>query len=68
MPDLAVQKQLANWIDANVIAVNILESLEEKEVEPTFENAQKVWLDFLTELGYGLDSSVKALIGKGVIK
>lgn len=69
MPDLAVQRQLADWIDANVIAENILERLEEGDVEPTVENAQKVWLDFLyTELGGGLESSVNALIGKGEIR
>jgi len=68
MPDLAIQEQLADWIDANVIAENILEALEEEAVEPTVENAQKVWLDFLyTELGDGLDNSVRALIGKGEI-
>lgn len=69
MPDVAIQKQLADWIDANVIAENILEALEEEEVEPTFENGQKVWLDFLlTELSDGLESSVNALKGKGEIK
>lgn len=41
MADAAVQKELANWIDAEVIAENILEHLEEEGIEPTLENGQK---------------------------
>ena len=58
--------ELIWWFDTTVLARCILRELEEQEVEPTIENAKKVWLVFLgTELTDGLEQSVKALIGKG---
>jgi len=53
------------WFDTADLARNILEKLQEEGVEPTVDNAKKVWLDFLlTELNEGLGNSVEALIGK----
>lgn len=55
MADETVQKELADWIDTDVIAENILEHLKEEGFEPTVENAKKLWLDFLeTELHEGI--------------
>jgi len=57
MADEAVQKEVADWIDTNVLAENILEYLEEEGFQPTVENAKKLWLDFLgTELHEGIKS------------
>ena len=54
-----VQQQLADWIDADVLADNILEEIEEAGEEPTLENGQRVWLDFLeNELHHGLVRSI----------
>jgi hypothetical protein len=62
------QKQVAEWIDTAAIADTILDKLEDKGLEATVENAQKVWLDFLaTELNEGLEGSVEALAEKGEI-
>ena len=53
--------QLADWIDPNVIAENIIEELQDYEVEPTLDNAKAVWLDFLeNELHEGLRQSIEA--------
>jgi len=61
-----VQKQLAAWIDANVIAEHILEELEDEDVEPTLENGQQLWLNvLLTELCYALRNSIKAIFNEG---
>ena len=58
--------ELVWWFDTAELARTILEKLEEAGIEPTVENAKKVWLDFLlTELSEGLDGSVKAFVGKG---
>lgn len=57
-----VQKQLVKWIDTEVIAENILEELEGEDVEPTLENAQKLWLNVLaTELHDALKNSINAI-------
>ena len=57
-----VQKQLVKWIDTEVIAENILEELEGEDVEPTLENAQKLWLNVLaTELHDSLKKSINAI-------
>jgi hypothetical protein len=59
MPD--TKEQLAEWIDTDVIASAIFEELEEQGIEPTLENAKKIWLDVLgNELPDALRSSVKA--------
>jgi hypothetical protein len=53
--------ELAGWIDTDVIAEHIFDELEEQGVEPTLENAQAVWLDFLeTELCQSLQSVIRA--------
>jgi hypothetical protein len=63
-----VQKQVADWIDRGAIADAILDALEQKKIELTPENAQKVWLDVLyTELPNALERSVDALAEKGEI-
>ena len=59
-------EKFMNWLDTRVIADNVFEHLEEYGAKKTFENAKKVWLDFLlTELSEGLDNSVDALFEKG---
>jgi len=56
-----IKHELASWIETDVIAEHILGELEEQGVEPTLENAQAVWLDFLeTELCQTLQSVVRA--------
>ena len=53
---------ISRWIDTYVIAEQLVESLEDEEIKPTFENAKKLWLDVLaTELGLGIEASAKAL-------
>lgn len=60
--DDKVKEALADWIDSGVIAEAILEDLEEAGIEPTLENAQKLWLDSLeTELHSGLSRSITAV-------
>jgi len=62
------QKQVAEWIDTAAIADAILDTLEDEGLEVTAENAQNVWLYFLsTELNDGLEGSVDALVEKGEI-
>jgi hypothetical protein len=57
-----VLDELAEWIDAGVIAEAILEGLERREVEQTVANGQKLWLDFLeSELSEGIRSCTKAI-------
>jgi hypothetical protein len=63
-----IQKQVADWIDTDAIADTILDALEEKKIELTPENAQRVWLDVLcTELPEAVECSVDALAEKGDI-
>jgi hypothetical protein len=60
MPDNLLD-ELARWIDTAVIAEAILQELENQNMEQTFANGQRVWLDFLgSELSEGLRSSIKA--------
>lgn len=59
-----VQKQLAAWIDADVIAESILEHLEEQGVEPTLEHGQQVWENVLAaELHESVENTVIAIFG-----
>ena len=56
-----IRSELAGWIDADVIAENILEELEEQGVQSTLDNAKTIWLDVLeNELCEAIRSSVKA--------
>ncbi len=56
-----LKQELADWIEADVIAERILDELEEQGVSPTIENAKTIWLDVLeNELCEALQSSVKA--------
>jgi len=58
---MSVKHKLAGWIETEVIAEHILDELEEQGCQPTLENAQSVWLDFLeTELCQTLQSVVRA--------
>ena len=57
--------ELADWIDADVIAHAILEELEEEAIPPTLENGQKVWLDALEELHHLIAASIVGLINRG---
>jgi hypothetical protein len=52
---------LAQWIETDVIAEAILDELQQQGVEPTIENAKRVWLDVLENgLPQGLKASIKA--------
>lgn len=63
------QKQVAEWIDKDVIAENILDALKEAKVSLTLDNARAVWLDILyTEMPEALRVSVEALANKGEIR
>ena len=43
------QNKFINWFDTAVVADIIFEELEENEVEPTAQNATRVWLKCLEE-------------------
>lgn len=59
------QKQLADWIDADVIAERILEELEEQGIAATLEHGQQVWMSVLmVELCEGIQNTVAAIFGK----
>lgn len=46
---------VAEWIDTNVIAEAIVETLEDEDSQPDIDTCKKVWLSFLgTELSDGL--------------
>ncbi|GAI05600.1 unnamed protein product [marine sediment metagenome] len=65
MPD-NIKQEVADWIDDDVIAEQIIETLKDEDISPTLEHCQKVWLDFqYTELPVGIRSSVQALADKG---
>jgi len=58
---MSIVDELADWIDANVIAEQILAELEENGYQPTLDNAKTIWLDMLeSELCEAIKSSVKA--------
>jgi len=40
-------QELADWIDAHVIAELIIDELEEQGAKPTLKYAKNVWLDML---------------------
>ena len=62
MIDPKTQVELAEWISTDVIAVAILDTLEDSRLDPSLENAKEVWLDFLgTDLHDSLSSSVDAI-------
>ena len=55
-----VQTEVADYIDTSVLAETILDDLEEEGLQPTVENAKKLWLDFLgTELHEGIRSVLR---------
>ena len=61
-----VKKEIADWIDDEVIADTILDTLKAKKISRTVENAKLVWLDMLyTELGDAVKRSVEALADQG---
>jgi hypothetical protein len=53
-----VVKSIADWIDTQVIAEMIVEHLEENDYPVTLEEAQRVWLDTLQNLGGGVGLAV----------
>ena len=56
-----VQQELADWIDADVIAEHIYDELADHGIEGTFENAKIIWLDMLEhELCDAIRASIKA--------
>ncbi len=57
--------ELANWIDASVIAEAIVEELEEQGIPATLQNGQMVWLDMLEELHHLASASIIGLINRG---
>jgi hypothetical protein len=58
---MSVKRDLAGWIEADVIAEHVLDELEEQGIQPTFENGKTIWLDVLeNELCEAIRSSVKA--------
>ena len=61
-----VLDELAEWIDPTVIAQAILDEFEGLDsFEPTCENCQAVWLDFLEHyLSDGIHSSLGAVMAK----
>ena len=42
-----VIQELADWIDADVIAELVIDELEEQGAKPTLKYAKKVWYDVL---------------------
>jgi len=56
-----MRRELADWIETDVIAEHILEELGEQGVQPTLDSAKTIWLDVLeNELCKAIKSSVKA--------
>ena len=56
-------EKLAEWIDTIVIAEEIFCHLRAAGLEPTYENATKVWLNFLeAEIHEGLRNSCQGLL------
>lgn len=56
-------EKLAEWIDTLVIAEEIFDHLRAAGLEPTYENATKVWLNFLeAEIHEGLRNSCQGLL------
>jgi hypothetical protein len=53
-----VIKEVADWIDRQVIAEMIVEHLEENDYAVTLEEAQRVWLGTLQNLGGGVGLAV----------
>jgi len=43
----AVKRQLSRWLDTDAIVDGLIDALEQEGIEPTFENAQRLWLDVL---------------------
>jgi len=71
MPDAeneALRQQLTDWIGKDPIIDTILDCMEEEGVGPTFENASKIWLDFLaTELDDGITKSTQSLVDREAV-
>jgi len=58
-----MSKKLAEWIDTLVIAEEIFDHLRAAGLEPTHENATRVWLNFLeAEIHEGLRNSCQGLL------
>jgi len=56
-------EKLAEWIDTIVIAEEILFHLRAAGLPPTYENATRVWLNFLeAEIHEGLRNSCQGLL------
>ena len=60
---MTVAKQVAKWIDTDVIAEEILEELADEGIEPSFENAKRVWYDVLE---YELLGAIVSSIAHGL--
>jgi len=61
--ELPVEEKLAEWIDTIVIAEEILFHLRATGLPPTYENATRVWLNFLeAEIHEGLRNSCQGLL------
>ena len=53
-------KELAEWIDPEVLAGVLIMALAAQGVEPTVENGKKAWLDILeNSIGDAVESAVK---------
>jgi hypothetical protein len=58
---MSVKRELAGWIETDVIAEHILDELKDQGVRTTLQNAKKIWLDVLeNDLCDSIRSSVKA--------
>lgn len=53
-----VVKEVANWIDTQVIAEMIADHLKDNGIEPTLEECERVWLDTLENLGGGVGLAI----------
>jgi len=62
---MPILEELAQWIDDDAIANTIIEELEEQGLQPTLENAKKVWLDALEGLPHLIASSIVGLTNRG---
>jgi len=57
-----VIQELADWIDADVIAELIIDELEDQGEKPTLKYARNVWLDVLEhELHDAIRNAIKAV-------
>ena len=68
MPLNEALQEVTDWIDSGAIAACLLNELGDQDIEPTADNAQRVWLDVLEELHHFIPSSIVGLVTRGELQ